>query len=57
MCLSRSTKHAWWHLAMYGQVPGVDVFNIFAPVVKSITARLLLALAFIFICMICGAHT
>ena len=32
----------------YGQVPGVDVFNTFAPVVKSITVRLLLALAFIF---------
>ena len=31
----------------YGQVYGVDVFNIFAPVVKSITVRLLLALAFI----------
>ena len=31
-----------------GQVPGVDVFNTFAPVVKSITVRLLLALAFIF---------
>ena len=27
----------------YGQVPGVDVFNTFAPVVKSITVRLLLA--------------
>ena len=32
----------------YGQVSGVDVFNTFAPVVKSITVRLLLALAFIF---------
>ena len=32
----------------YGQVYGVDVFNIFAPVVKSITVRLLLALASIF---------
>ena len=32
----------------YGQVPGVEVFNTFAPVVKSITVRLLLALAFIF---------
>ena len=32
----------------YDQVPGVDVFNTFAPVVKSITVRLLLALAFIF---------
>ena len=26
----------------YGQVPGVDVFNTFAPVVKSVTVRLLL---------------
>ena len=33
----------------YGQVPGVDVFNTFAPVVKSVTIRLLLlALSFIF---------
>ena len=32
----------------YGQIPGVDVFNTFAPVVKSITVRLLFALAFIF---------
>ena len=32
----------------YGQVPGVDVFNAFAPVVKSITVRLLLVLAFVF---------
>jgi hypothetical protein len=32
----------------YGQVPGVDVFNTFAPVVKGITVRLLLALALIF---------
>ena len=31
----------------YSQVPGVDVFNTFAPVVKSVTVRLLLALAFI----------
>ena len=31
-----------------GQVSGVYVFNTFAPVVKSITVRLLLALAFIF---------
>ena len=27
----------------YGQVPGVDVINTFAPVVKSIIVRLLLA--------------
>ena len=33
---------------MYGQVPGVDVFNTFAPVIKSITVRLLLVLAFVF---------
>ena len=32
----------------YGQVPGVDVFNTFAPVFKSTTVRLLLALACIF---------
>ena len=32
----------------FGQVSGVDVFNTFAPVVKSITVRLLIALAFIF---------
>ena len=32
----------------YGQVAGVDVWNTFAPVVKGITVRLLLALAFIF---------
>jgi hypothetical protein len=32
----------------YGQVQGIDVFNTFAPVVKSITVRLILALAFIF---------
>ena len=32
----------------YGQIPGVDVFNTFAPMVKGITVRLLLALAFIF---------
>jgi hypothetical protein len=32
----------------YGQVKGVDVDNTFAPVVKGITVRLLLALAFIF---------
>ena len=32
----------------FGQVPGVDVFNTFAPVVKSIAVRLLLALAFIY---------
>ena len=32
----------------YGQVAGVDVFNTFAPVVKGITVRLLLALAFMF---------
>jgi hypothetical protein len=32
----------------YGQVAGVDVFNTFAPVVKGITIRLLIALAFIF---------
>ena len=31
----------------FGPVPGVDVFNTFAPVVKSITVRLLLAMAFI----------
>ena len=31
----------------YGQVSRVDVFNTFAPVVKSLTVRLLLALAFI----------
>ena len=29
-------------------MPGVDVFNTFAPVVKSITVRLLLVLAFVF---------
>ena len=32
----------------FGQVPGVDVFNTFAPAVKSISVRLLLALAFIY---------
>ena len=32
----------------YGQVSGVDVWNTFAPVVKGVTVRLLLALAFIF---------
>ena len=32
----------------YGQVPGIDVFNTFAPVVKGITVRLILSLAFIF---------
>jgi hypothetical protein len=32
----------------YGQVAGVNVWNTFAPVVKGITVRLLLALAFIF---------
>ena len=32
----------------FGQVPGIDVFNTFAPVVKGITVRLLLALAFVF---------
>ena len=31
----------------YGQVLGVDVFNTFAPVVKCVTVRLLLTLAFI----------
>ena len=33
---------------VYGQVPDVDVFNTLATVVKSITMRLLLSLAFIF---------
>ena len=32
----------------FGQVPGVDVFNTFAPVVKSISVRLLIALTFIY---------
>ena len=32
----------------YGQVAGVNVWNTFAPVVKGVTVRLLLALAFIF---------
>ena len=32
----------------YGQVAGVDVFNTFAPVVKSITVRLMFALALVF---------
>ena len=40
----------------YGQVPGVDVFNTFAPVVKSITVRLLLALAFIFNMHVYNGH-
>ena len=31
----------------YGQQPGIDVFNTFAPVVKGITVRLLLALALV----------
>ena len=35
----------------YSQVLGVDVFNTFAPVVKSITVRLLLALALYSICI------
>ena len=35
----------------YSQVPGVDVFNTFAPIVKSITVRLLLALALYSICL------
>ena len=32
----------------YGLAPGVDVFNTFVPVVKSITVQLLLALTFLF---------
>ena len=33
----------------FGQVPGVDLFNTFAPVVKSVTVRLLFAFD-------CGMH-
>ena len=42
-------KYKARHVALgYGQVPGVDVFNTFAPVVKGITVRLLLALSLVF---------
>jgi hypothetical protein len=42
-------KYKARHIALgFGQVKGVDVHNTFAPVVKGITVRLLLALAFMF---------
>jgi hypothetical protein len=42
-------KHKARMIALgFGQVQGVDVFNTFAPVVKSITVRLLLAIAFLY---------
>ena len=37
----------------FGQVPGVDVFNTFGPVVWSITLRLLPALVFLYIICMC----
>lgn len=47
--MGRLKKHKARLVAMgYGEVPGVNVWNTFAPVVKGVTVRLLLALAFVF---------